>query len=319
MKKISIIIPVYNRERHLKECVNSILLSVEENVEIIIVDDGSTDRTPEICQELEKNNKAVKVVHQKNKGVASARNKGLEVATGEWIAWVDSDDLVDRNYIKTLNKYISLTNADIVIFGYQTFSNLDQLPFTNANTYSIREIEKEKCFEALGDISVGNFLWNKLFKKKLFNNIIFPDGKVYEDIATTYRLLDKAKKIVFSTAQIYFYRQHDDSIVHRKNDIKALQMLGNRVNAQYQLVLFLKNKYPRAYEIQNKLLIDLSFEYIKAEDRLNSSHTPTYFQCKKLIKEYRISLKRDGIKLCVKVTMCNYFFPLYKLIFRLHR
>ena len=106
MKKISIIIPVYNRERHLEECVDSILLSIENDVEIIIVDDGSTDRTPEICDKLKKKSDCIKVIHQTNKGVANARNTGLSAASGEWIAWVDSDDLVSASYIRTLkNNY----------------------------------------------------------------------------------------------------------------------------------------------------------------------------------------------------------------------
>ncbi|MDE7056398.1 MAG: glycosyltransferase family 2 protein, partial [Lactobacillus sp.] len=115
MKKISIIIPVYNRERHLEECVNSILLSIENDVEIIIVDDGSTDGTSEICDKLKKKSKCVKVIHQPNKGVASARNTGLSAASGEWIAWVDSDDLVSASYIKTLKKCIASIDADIII------------------------------------------------------------------------------------------------------------------------------------------------------------------------------------------------------------
>ena len=318
MKKISIIIPVYNRERHLEECVNSILLSIENDVEIIIVDDGSTDGTSEICDKLKKRSKCVKVIHQPNKGVASARNTGLSAASGEWIAWVDSDDLVSASYIKTLKKCIASIDADIIIFEYATFTNSNDLSIKVPIGNNIREIGKEKCFEALGEIYVGNFLWNKLFRKKLFAGITFPDGKVYEDIATTYRVLDKAKKIVFLNSKIYFYRQHSDSIVHRTNDIKALQMLQNRVEAQNKLVQFLKGKYPAAFEIQNKLLIELAFEYIKSEEKLKISPTATYLQCRDFIREYKISIKRDGIKLCAKVIICNNAFPIYKLIFRLH-
>lgn len=319
MKKISIIIPVYNREHHLEECVDSILLSMNNDVEIIIIDDGSNDRTPEICNNLEKEHECIKVIHQKNKGVASARNAGVKAATGEWIAWVDSDDLVKSTYINTLNKFINSTDADIIIFGYTTFYDSNELSNKDEVNSNIREIEKEKCFEALGNISVGNFLWNKIFKKSLFKNIVFPDGKVYEDIATTYRLLNKAKKIAFSTSKIYLYRQHKNSIVHRTNDIKALQMLQNRVEAQHILVTFLKDKYPRAFEIQDKLLVNLAFEYIKAEERLNISPTTTYIQCRNFIRRYKISVKRDGIKLCAKVIICNNAFLIYKLIFRLHR
>lgn len=318
MKKISIIIPVYNRERHLEECVDSILLSIENDVEIIIVDDGSTDRTPEICDKLKKKSDCIKVIHQTNKGVANARNTGLSAASGEWIAWVDSDDLVSASYIRTLKKCIASIDTDIIIFEYATFTNSNDVSIKMPISNNIIEIRKEECFEALGDISVGNFLWNKLFRRKLFEGITFPDGKVYEDIATTYRVLDKAKKIILLTSKIYFYRQHSDSIVHRTNGTKALKMLQNRVEAHNELVKFLKGKYPAAFEIQNKLLIKLAFEYIKAEETLKISPTPTYIQCRDFIRGYKISIKRDGIKLCAKVIICNNAFPIYKLIFRLH-
>ena len=143
MKKISIIIPVYNRERHLEECVNSILLSIENDVEIIIVDDGSTDGTSEICDKLKKRSKCVKVIHQPNKGVASARNTGLSAASGEWIAWVDSDDLVSASYIRTLKKCIASIDTDIIIFEYATFTNSNDVSIKMPISNNIREIRKD--------------------------------------------------------------------------------------------------------------------------------------------------------------------------------
>ncbi|MGQ5708299.1 glycosyltransferase family 2 protein [Lactobacillus sp. PSON] len=317
MKDISIIIPVYNREKYIKECIDSIMVSQTKNMEIIIVDDGSTDKTSEICDNLQRKSNNIKVIHQKNMGVAAARNTGLKAAKGNWIAWIDSDDIVSSNYVNILNNIINQGEYDLIIFGYESFTK-KRNPKYNNKILQLEPISKEKCFEKLGSISFGNFLWNKIFKKELFKNITFPDGKVYEDIATTYKLINVANKIGILPLKIYFYRQHNNSIIHQMNTIKGLRMLKNRVEFQKELVAFLKDKYLKAYEIENKLLTILAFEYIKAEEKCRIPNSLTYNECKNIIKDYRISLKRDGIKLSTKVVICNIAFPIYQFIIKLH-
>lgn len=317
MINITIIIPVYNRRNYIKKCLDALIVQDMDNVEIILVDDGSTDGSQIICENYSKKYSFIKVIHQSNLGVAAARNTGVRNATGKWISWIDSDDIVGSNYINSLKQFINL-DFDVIVFGYQIFSN--SIPFVKQDVKNeVKEISKDKVMQELSNINFGNFLWNKLFKKELFMNITFPSGKVYEDIATTYRLLDKATKIGVSTKKIYFYRQNAESIVHQHNSAQAIKLLEDRIDAQSKLVDYLHSKYPLAVELQNHELLVAMLEYIKEVEISNSSKNKMYGYCIRYIKSYNSSVKKDGIKIFGKVFLVNHFYRLYKSIINIHK
>ena len=209
-EKISVIIPVYNVEKYLKKCIDSIINQTYYNLEIIIVDDGSPDNCPTIIDEYAKLDKRVKAIHKQNGGVSSARNLGLKYATGDYIIFIDSDDYLAINMIEKLYKAMINNNADMSvcqILRMQENSN-GEMVFLN----DIKEPYKEKIYSTnemikgiLLDASIGNFVCNKLLKKELIEGITFPEGKVYEDVATTYKLVHKAKKIVCINDKLYYY------------------------------------------------------------------------------------------------------------------
>ncbi len=226
---ISIIVPIYNVERYLKVCIDSIINQTYSNLEIILVDDGSPDKCPEICDEYAKNDNRVKVIHQKNGGLAAARNAGIDIAHGEFLTFIDSDDFVVCNYIELLYKGIVDFDADVSVASFRTFTKEDNLKIL-CNELSFVDVTKEECFRRYGSLNAELSMpfisaCNKLYHKKLFDKIRFPIGKLYEDAFTTYKLLDEAEKVVFTETQLYFYRLNPQSILGQSFREKHLEMV----------------------------------------------------------------------------------------------
>lgn len=222
---ISVIVPVYNVERYLKACVDSVISQTYSNLEIILVDDGSPDKSPEICDEYAKKDSRIQVIHQKNGGLAKARNIGIENSHGEYISFIDSDDYVVPNYVEILYRGIIENDADVSIASFRSLKKNTVFHEDYSSAFSV--ISKRKCFEIYTSTSTNPFVsaWNKLYKRSLFSNIQFPEGKLYEDAFTTYKIFDVAKKIVFSSSVLYFYRLNPDSIMGQSFRKKHLEMI----------------------------------------------------------------------------------------------
>lgn len=214
---ISIVIPVYNVERYLRRCVDSVIAQTYANIEIILVDDGSTDASGDICEEYAGKDVRIKVIHQENGGLSSARNTGIEEAKGEYLTFIDSDDFVDRRYAGRLYELIQEYGADISIAGFVKFKKFSGIKTKAIKNPSVREYDG---ISAISDMwyqkTIPNFAWAKMYKRKLFEGIRYPVGKLYEDLGTTYRLFYKARRIVYSAEPLYFYFQRSDSIMNEK-------------------------------------------------------------------------------------------------------
>ncbi len=225
--KVSVVVPIYNVEKYLNRCLQSIINQSYKNIEIILVNDGSTDNSLQIAEEEEKNDSRIKIITQKNQGLSMARNTGIQHATGEYICFVDSDDFVHKDYVKCLIENLEENDSDISVCDYLYINEKDE-------TWS-KKNKEEKIFsnlEAINDLLVGNqetevMAWNKLYKLSLFkeNNIFFPKGKLHEDNFTTYKLYYYAKKISLIPDKLYFYLQRTDSIMGKKFNIKRLDVL----------------------------------------------------------------------------------------------
>ena len=232
MKKISIIVPVYKVEKYLDTCVNSLVNQTQENIEIILVDDGSPDNCPKICDDWAKKDSRIKVIHKENGGLSDARNKALEIATGDYIGFVDSDDYVSLDMYKTLVELLEKNDADISICQYVRFTENDTPQFTNDNEiYTFdNNIEVLKCM--FSDKLVANAVWDKLYKKEIFDGIRFPVGMNYEDSYTTYKLILKANKFAITTSKFYGYMQRSNSIMATYS-LKGLKNLMEVINTRY--------------------------------------------------------------------------------------
>ena len=197
MDKVSIVIPIYNVEKYLKKCIDSIINQTYENLEIILVDDESPDNCPKICDDYKTIDSRIKVIHQKNQGLSGARNTGLKEATGKYIMFQDSDDTLENNSIEKLYQAIKKYNAKIVIGGrYYDFEDGSVVC-----KYKERFTKKYNFEEAIEEMNRFYYYdmsaCGKMFEKELFHNIEFPIGKLCEDYFIMYKLFEKAQFVIF--------------------------------------------------------------------------------------------------------------------------
>ena len=212
---ISIIIPCYNAEQSLERCLNSVVSQYYQNLEIIIVDDGSRDQTSDIYTKFKKEDYRIKVIKQNNSGVSKARNVGLKAVTGDYMCFVDSDDWVEKNYCEELYNILAAENADVSIIEA---SYEDE----NGTIVYNKPISKDKIFDGqqalillLEDQEIQSHPWGKLFKSSLLKNVRFPENlKSFEDYSTLFKIFDKAVKVVKSDKKLYHYVQRDNSLSH---------------------------------------------------------------------------------------------------------
>ena len=221
---ISVVIPVYNVEKYLHKCIESILKQTYSNLEIILVDDGSTDSSGKKCDELAQRDNRIKVFHKKNGGLSDARNYGLRKITGDWVTFIDSDDYVCDRYIELLYRALKEEAADISICNPVHVFKDEEAKFVDAT--------KVESFDAIKAIQKmwyqKDFLpsaWGKLYSSKIFENIEFTKGVIYEDIDIMHEIFIKARKIVYTNAAYYAYLHRENSITTQKFSKKDLYIL----------------------------------------------------------------------------------------------
>ena len=215
---VSIIVPVFNVKPFLTEALDSILYQTYKNLEIIIIDDGSNDGSGEICDDYEKKDKRIRIVHQVNKGLSAARNAGLSLMTGDLVAFLDSDDAYRRDYIEIMVNSLIRDNADMVICKYYFQHKGGSLTTTVSDKLSptIKQgvYNRIAALRALSNEAVDHHVWNKLSAASIWEGIRFPVGHVYEDINTTYKLLNRCDVISVVDAPLYFQRKRAHSITN---------------------------------------------------------------------------------------------------------
>lgn len=221
--EVSVIVPIYKIEQYLPKCIESILDQSYKNFELILVDDGSPDNCPKICDDYAKNDDRVRVVHKENGGLLSARKAGLEAAKGEFIAFVDGDDWVDKFYLETLFKLAKANDADLVVTGqFREFDGkIETIKPKEAGVYNEDEIKSYIIPNAIYngrfcEHGISTYVWNKLYRRELLYKILMdvPNEIIMgEDAAITYSYLSITKRLVISRIPLYYYRQRHDSIV----------------------------------------------------------------------------------------------------------
>lgn len=209
---VSIIIPVYNTKKYLKQCLDSVVRQSYFNLEILIIDDGSTDECGSICDEYYAQDKRITVYHTDNRGLSAARNFGLDKVTGEFIAFIDSDDWFEPNAIEVMIKKAVETGTDIVCCRYIQEYNRKWIKQVDAKgkekIFTGNEAIKEYCIGS----SIGSVVWNKIYRKTIFDGLRFPEGRYYEEYATTYQIILKCKTIACIPKVLVHYRMRKGSI-----------------------------------------------------------------------------------------------------------
>ena len=221
---VTVIVPVYKVEPYLRRCLDSIVNQTYRNLEIILIDDGSPDNCGVICDEYAEIDKRIKVIHKKNGGLSSARNVGLDVFKGEYVSFVDSDDVVSLDMIEYLYDLLSDNNAEISVCLHEIVrDNHRWISFKNVNNQTVTP--KECIKKLLYNDGVDTSAWAKLYKASLFNNVRYPQGKLFEDIATTYKLFFNANRIALGNEAKYSYILRNSSIVGSSFNEKKLDLL----------------------------------------------------------------------------------------------
>ena len=216
-KLISVIISVYNSENFIEQCVRSVMKQTYKDLEIIAVDDGSPDSSGIICDKLAKEDNRIVVIHQPNGGASAAQNAGIERAKGDYLVFLDGDDYISPLLIERLYVTLQENNADMVICDQILFEGdfvNEEKPQVGARItrYNI----KEAIIELIKDETIHNYAFGRLFKHKLFDDIRFPIGIKYDDVYIMHRVFAKCSSIIYLPETLYFYRQHEGSILHNR-------------------------------------------------------------------------------------------------------
>ena len=233
-EKISVIIPVYNVEPYICRCVDSVLAQTYQTLEIILIDDGSTDRSGAICDGYAVSDSRVKVIHKLNGGLSDARNVGIEASSGQYITFLDSDDWVDVAYLDTLYQLLKEKDADISVCGF--VKTADEKVLFEQKKPKVYEFTNRQALNQIFDEYYIEIIvaWGKLYKSDLFSEIRFPIGKIHEDEFTTYKLLYLAKKVVLTNQKLLYYWQRPDSIIGKgfrlKNKLHIIEALQQRAD-----------------------------------------------------------------------------------------
>ena len=293
---ISAIVPIYNVEKYLGKCIDSIINQTYKNLEIILVDDGSTDGCFEICDEYALKDGRIKVIHKENGGLSDARNVGIDIASGEYLTFIDSDDWVSKFYIQNLYCLIDRCDADMAITSIRRAyeDSEDKIYEKSINDEPILIHTAKECVESL---FCGKF-YNvgavaKIYKKELFAGIRFPKGQIYEDLSTTPIIASKVDKIAFCDLKDYFYFIRDNSIMTSKGDIKDLIIF----NILDELKKYFRDDKDIVKSIEIRKLRDAFMTFYKFKDNLDDLGRGTLIKMDKIIKNNSaIALKDKNSK-----------------------
>lgn len=220
-KTVSVIVPVYKVERYLNRAINSILKQTYSKLEIILVDDGSPDRCGEICDDYTKKDSRIRVIHKNNGGLSSARNAGLDIATGEYVVFVDSDDFIHPHMIERILSVAEKEKCDIV---QCCFFRFDSGIFEERLTDQVNILSKYEALERI-DNAAYMAVWNKIYKKDIFIDIRFPEGKIHEDVGCTYKLFFASERIAVIADELYGYYVNPNSITTSKIKLNKLDLI----------------------------------------------------------------------------------------------
>jgi glycosyltransferase involved in cell wall biosynthesis len=238
---ISVIVPVYKVEEYIHKCVDSILNQTYKNLEIILVDDGSPDRCPEICDEYAVKDARVVVIHKENGGLSDARNAALDICKGDYITFVDSDDWVGANYVKSMYDALIKYKADISICRTQKISSHKDFELVKERNEDLEvKFDSSDALESMLYQKFFNFsACGKLYKAQLFRGVRYPLGKLSEDNATIYKIVHHCKNIIYSNNTGYFYCRRPHSIVTSLFTVKKM----DTIYVAYEILDFIQKNY----------------------------------------------------------------------------
>ena len=279
---ISIIVPVYNVEKYVGKCIESILEQNYKNFELILIDDGSKDRSGEICDEYAKKYEKIIVIHKQNEGLSKTRNKGLEIAKGKYISFIDSDDYVEKDFLETLYKLIKENNASIAQCGYNIIGE-EKKEDNSVYIYT----GKQMISDIYTSLWITNtVVWNKLYEAEILKKYKFKEDKIHEDEFFTWKLFYEVDKVPVTTKQLYNYRKVQDSITNKKYTIERLSYIEA---LEERLQCFKNNNDIQLYEETLGGYVEALLDnYIKCKNNIQDSKEIQ----KELIHKFKANWKK---------------------------
>ena len=294
---ISVIIPVYNVENYLRRCLDSVVNQTYKNLEIILVDDGSTDSSGAICDEYALKDDRIKVIHKENGGLSSARNTGLDLMTGEYIAFVDSDDFIHIDMMKDMHYSLVINEADVCVCSFKEFEQEDAPDAYAPQELKMRTIGRDEAL-LMYDSGFGALMsssCNKMYKKSVFKNIRFPLNRKCEDLATIYKVLFASERIVLLDNFYYLYIIRKNSIMH-----SAVRPTADVVKGFEEFIQYCKDNIDNqnfrekmvALLLKRKADTILEDYYYSVKRKTDKKHLNSI---KEMYKEVRPQLKKMGV------------------------
>lgn len=289
-EKITVIVPVYKVEKYLKRCVDSILHQTYQNLEVILVDDGSPDACGELCDNYAATDSRIKVLHQENGGQSKARNEAMKVVTGKYFCFVDSDDYMHEEQIDRLYQLMLDYKAQISMVNFCNFTGecVSKHNFEKQSD-EICELSGVECIKNMHMVQDELYvvMWGKLFQRELFDGIYFPEGRICEDLAILYRLFDKCQKVVYSKEMMYYYfRDNESSSTFQIKD----KFYTDVYQALEDEIVYMKEKHPELADYPRKTYMYWLLDYYR---KLRGSKSASKEMLKELHQKYR-QLYREG-------------------------
>lgn len=308
-KIISVIVPIYNSEKYLGKCIDSLINQSYKNFELLLIDDGSKDDSLSICNKYAALDSRVKVHHKENEGIAKTRNYGLQAASGEYITFVDSDDYVDPNFLKLLLEAIEINHCELSICSFVRFTDDGIIHNAVEKSRVVDRSDLELLF--FTDSSIGKANWNKLYKAKLVNDLKFPDICLGEDYVFNFEYLKKVKKVAIVNDELYYYRITPSSLSNLTNYNKKKMI--DQIISRSSVIDSISNK--KALALAKK-------EYLKAVKnamilllKSENENTTDYAYYKGVVKEEfsLVDVLRLGGKGIIQMAICLYFPFVYSI------
>ena len=313
---ISVILPIYNVEKYLKRCIDSVIEQTYKNIEIILVDDGATDNSGKICEEYAKKDERIIVIHKENGGLSDARNAGIIKAKGKYITLVDSDDYIEKDYVEFLYKLLKDNNVKMSICSHTVIYENGTILKKETHENSVLD-SKTTLERILYDEGIDLSAWAKMYEKSLFDKVLYPKGRLFEDAATTYLLMDQCKKIAIGSESKYNYMVRNNSITSATFSSKKMELIVSTK----EMSDYVKEKYPDLTSAANRRLM---YAYLSTLSQLANSKI-TYPKEEKELVEYvkangkeilqdKRAKKRDKIG----ILSLKFGFKVYKIAWKIY-
>lgn len=296
IKLVSIIVPVYGVEAYLSECVKSLLAQTYQNLEIILIDDSSPDGCPQICDHYAQQDIRVKVLHKPNGGAASARNAGLEVAAGDYICFVDADDVAEKDYVQHLVKSAQKADADIAVCGYYDLTKQQRIPGKCQSPGLYSQTEYLSLF--LTDWACA-LLWNKIYRRQAVGSLRMSEGHKIDDEFFTYRIVMNSQKVVVTDAPLYGYRLRVSSVMH--DAVNTERIMLDRIEYTRLRYADIAQRYPALEPAFLQNALDAMTRYWRSSKDMVKAQK----QIRKWVKEHLWKILKTKMPLRMKVAYLN--------------